>query len=295
MDLARLIFTSRTPLAKETRDIENHYHLARIAKSTQQALDFQALSLCLQAKHASELDRLNWTGHQDVARSLDGLGSKLDNLASLSVDIRHSIQEMSSVLHEDLVSLADLILQQQESIERVFVRLGKPYETSAREIRAEADKWLQRGMTREGSDRTDNWNDALRLFKCCTENPIGSQDYFVHFQIGWLKWKLIGSEGEAEASFDRARRLSQDEDVEWNRRCLRHLAYMRYLRADFDGAYDSAYQSLVLERDPLTLFDAARYAARLGRTSTALSLLEEAVRVMPSLMVKMLDEEDFLE
>jgi len=195
-----------------------------------------------------------------------------------------------------LESIVPILMNQQQELSKTVYILTRPYETQTRELRQNADKWLDAGMrsTENPVDRREYWSDALRLYLLVIDNPIGAQDYQVWFNLGWLHWKFQTDLNEARSAFDRARRLAKVEDGVHHRMAIRHLAYIQYLQGDYTTAFQTIQISIALSREFDDLYDAAKYAARVGDVANARSLLEECIRLRPSTTITAFSDDDFL-
>lgn len=252
------------------RGIESHYHLQSIAHSAGQLVRYQAASLQVQASRMRQA-----AAHYQITETLlSDIESGVEQIITSTQDTHREVAVLHASLREGLTNIANQMLDQQRTLDVISEALLKPYETKAMELRREANKWLKSGMGRTGRDRGEDFNDAMRLLRTTVDNPIGNQDYVVWFQIGWLQWKHENSPGEAAESFYRASRLSSSDANLYHVESLRHLAYMKYLQKDMQGAYETVQALRPLDPSHLTLYDAARYASRTGRS-------EEALKPMP--------------
>lgn len=76
---------------------------------------------------------------------------------------------------------------------------------------------------------------------------------------------------------------------------LWHLANMQDLHGRPAEAYDTVHKALrVTPNDHKTMYDAARYAAKTGRESEALQLLDKCIDLQPQTIITMFSEEDFV-
>ena len=144
-----------------------------------------------------------------------------------------------------------------------------------------------------GRERDDDFEDASHLLQEVIKNPIGNQDYVAWFQTGWLQWKHFRNLPEAERAFHRAVRLSAPEANDYYRLSIRHLAHMQYLQGRHEDAYQTIQRAIKAATDHDAPFDAARYAARTGRTAEAVALLDQCIDLVPATIITMFAEEDF--
>jgi tetratricopeptide (TPR) repeat protein len=294
------------------RQIEQEYHVEMIAENTSQLVRYQAATLRLQAdaaatnlramgELAARQDQTNsYLGGmaQDLntmVRGIDRLNTGMDDLNVTAEATLSSINDMSAMLGESLKLISHQIMQQQQVLEAIAEMLRRPYETRALELRREADRWLTNGMRHTGRDRDEDWKDAMRLLRTTTENPIGMQDYVAWFQIGWLLWKHTKNVPEAEEAFYRAQRLSVANADLYHEKSVRHLAYMQYLQSKYDEAYESIQKAIKVSGSHDTLFDAARYAAKVGRSKESSEFLSRCIDLQPTTIITMFAEEDFQE
>ena len=299
-------------LPERVREIDQNYHVESIAQNTGQIRDLQVEILRSQAAVvatdmrgfsalASRLDHGNATLeaiqrstelhgdatleaiHRSAEFLSDTLQGGLDNLSD-------SLAAVSATLN----TIAGEILQQRDILEQIAEQLRRPYEAQVLELRSEAHRCLTRGMRNVGRDRDEDWKDALRLLHATTENPIGMQDYVAWFQLGWLRWKHENNVQSAEEAFYRAQRLSAQAGDLYHVKSLRHLAHMRYLLGDKEGAWQAIEKALaVCGDDHNTLYDAARYAAATTRYDRAGDLLSSCIDLRPTTLVTMFGEQDW--
>ena len=208
-------------------------------------------------------------------------------------EIEGSVRAGFQVVEDLLDRIVQRLTEHSQQLAEIGEILRRPYETQARELREQAQKWLQAGLNTTGDDRRDNWSDALSLFETILQNPVGKQDYVVWFQIGYLRWQHLKDVASAEAALNTARRLSAPQPDLYHLKSLRHLAYMQYLQGNFEKAYDSIGPAVAFSRDHETLYDSARYAAKTNRRAEALQRLDECINLEPPTIDLMFAEEDF--
>jgi tetratricopeptide (TPR) repeat protein len=224
---------------------------------------------------------------------MDQLNYGVDALNQTASDTLDAMYSLESTISNCFERVSEQMLRQQETLEEIAQLLRVPYEVKAKELRAEADKWLTQGMKNTGRDREEDWKDAMRLLQVCVENPIGMQDYVAWFQIGWLRWKRDKNISEAEEAFYRAQRLSASKADLYHVKSLRHYAYMLYLQDKHQEAYSVIQKAVAISNEHDTIFDAARYAAKTGRGEEALAHLERCILERPTTIVTMFAEADF--
>ena len=261
--------------ADHLRAINHEYQVGVIARSSQEIADYQRASLELQC----ETDKANARAQEEANR----------NLRAIKKGIR--------AIERSLQSVSDQLFEQQQTLESIADILQRPYEVKALELRREADKWLTSGMNNTGRERDEDWKDATRLLQAATNNPVGMQDYVAWFQIGWLQWKHEQDIAQAEQSFYRAMRLSASNKDLYHIKSVRHLAYMQYFQNKFQDAYLTIKKAPVAGLDPVTLhdtmYDAARYSAKIGNDKEAMGLLSKCIDLRPTTIITMYSEVDF--
>jgi len=300
--LVRCFLEPNTPLFRFYREIDNHYHLARVAQGADDLVGFQAASLRLQAAHAAAtlqgfsavVDRQQLTNDLlgDLSAGLSYLTAGVDQLNDTALETLQAVENLSHEVRSGFQLLADHTLQVQKALREVAEILRRPYETKARELREEADRWLKIGMTRTGRDRQEDFNDAMRLLRIAVDNPVGMQDYSAWMDIGWLLWKHETKLAEAEEAFYRTTRLAEPNNPHYHLEGLRHLAYMHYLQGKHEEAYSTICKAAELSKDHDTFFDLARYAAVSGRRELAVRYVEQCIGVRPTTIVGMFAEQD---
>ena len=259
----------------QIRAINHEYQVGLIATSSQQMADYQRASLALQ----SEAAEANARAQEEANRNL------------------RAIREGVYAIEKNLEVISEQLFEQQQTLESIADILQRPYEVKALELRREADKWLTSGMNNTGRERDEDWKDATRLLQAATDNPVGMQDYVAWFQIGWLQWKHEQDIAQAEQSFYRAMRLSASNKDLYHIKSVRHLAYMQYLQNNFQDAYLTIKKAPVAGLDQVTLhdtmYDAARYSAKIGNDKEALGLLSKCIDLRPITIITMYSEVDF--
>ncbi len=288
------------------RSIDNHYHLAMVAESSRQIVEYQAHSLRLQHEAAKSNHRgmAELAGRQDgtnrllssLLDSMDAFNNSLNALNATAEDTLDAIYAQTEVLQAGFGEMAQLMMQQQEVLKRIAYVLSHPYETRALELLHEADSALKTGMKSSGRDQIAEYADSMRLLKEVLNNPIGSRNYVAWFQVGWLTWNNESDFVRAEEAFYQAARLSTATADLYHTNSLRHMAYMQYKQGNHKDAYNSIHKAMrVLPEDYDIQYDAARYAAKTGREAEALELLGNCIDQRPQTIVTMFSEEDFLQ
>lgn len=283
------------------RRIDFEYHVQTIASNSQEILGIQQQAFKLQlGQSVVALQQLDQQRQTNTA--LHAIGAELSNISSGISALHAESQQTRAAIESVALSLdgiSDQLYRQQQELGTIAEILREPYETKAKELRDQADKWLSVGMKRSGRDRSEDFKDAMQLLEATIANPIGKQDYVAWFQIGWLFWRDGGRLAEAEEAFYRSQRLSEPEGDEWFIKAVRHLAHMQYLQGKYGDAVatiekaTSLKESLPPAANPEAAFEAARYYARTGDSRMMLVELEWAVRHSPALILTMYAEDDF--
>ena len=270
----------------------------RLRENTSQAHEYtNTLLSTLGGSMSEHFDDMS----QGVAAIVEGLESIEECLGSaingLAEDLSDRLETISGQLSGISMSLSDLTKIQWEArtaLMTISQSLSTPYETSSRELRRQASRWIELGNRRtDEAKRMEDWKDALRLLEAATDNPIGRQDYAAWNDIGWLRWKYQSDLELAKQAFIRAERLSAASLDEFHPRILENLARMYYLQGDYCGAFKVIRENLSDRRTAHLLYDAARYAALNSETEQALGWLEQSIGLNPMLYVAMLSEPDF--
>jgi len=289
----------------ESRQIDIDYHVAMLATNSREVVKINSQLFKVQAAQAAitlkGFESL-YLQNKETNKSLDNVNRGLEkinlNLANIGESINRietSIEQISLEIENGFRVVASILIEQRELLKTIARQLGSPYEQKVLELRNEADLWLLAGMNEIGRERDENFDDALRLFECCLENPIGMQDYVVWFQIGWLNWKHKKDLKSSENAFYRSQRLSKINKDIYHLKSLRHLAIIQYLQNKFEEAYQSIIIAVSLfPNDHDTLFDAARYAAKTGREEESLKYLSKCIDQCASTSITMFAEKDFI-
>jgi len=289
----------------ESRQIDIDYHVAMLATNSREVVKINSQLFKVQAAQAAitlkGFESL-YLQNKETNKSLDNVNRGLEkinlNLANIGESINRietSIEQISLEIENGFRVVASILIEQRELLKTIARQLGSPYEQKVLELRNEADRWLLAGMNEIGRERDENFDDALRLFECCLENPIGMQDYVVWFQIGWLNWKHKKDLKSSENAFYRSQRLSKINKDIYHLKSLRHLAIIQYLQNKFEEAYQSIIIAVSLfPNDHDTLFDAARYAAKTGREEESLEYLSKCIDQCASTSITMFAEKDFI-
>ena len=283
------------------RGIEREYELETVAEHPRQLIQFQAVSLRVLSGHASRtLTHLAaLTGVATTSGDVRAIVSGVDTLgldAAVNGIANDTDDEggMQTVLVDLFERVAKQYFKEQRILRQIAGNLRDVYEAPFLGMRNEAEKWLVSGMKRGGRDRDEDFNDALRLLRASIDSPFGNGDYVAWFQLGWLLWQHEHNVVEAEDAFYKAQRLSSNTGDLFYVKSLRHLAYMQYLRGNFNGAYEALHTALDISPDHEPRLEAARYAALLGGNAEAIRLLELCIRERPTTIIAMFAEGDFL-
>lgn len=305
------------PTTLSLRDIDDCYRVRTVTDRAQQLIELQKQSLRTQLAVAAtniqafgEIaerqeqanDHLSSLADQvhAVSRELEYLNEGIDDLNATSEatlaaveEQTHEIRVQTRVLRHGFATLADLLLKEHETVKQIAQSLRRPYEAQAAELRDEARKWLAVGMRKPEPNAQDDFADALRLYREVVKNPIGNQDYVAWFDIGWLLWRHEKNLPEAELAFRRAERLSEPAQDAFHRLAVRHVAHMQYEQSRYEDAWQSVQKVLRGVSNHDAPFDAARYAARTGRTDDLVILLDACISRVPTVFGTMFAETDF--
>ena len=297
-------FPVMTPEQQLARRIDDHYHLGMIAKDSRTISDYSARALRIQ--HEAAIANLRAIGEvakrQDQTNELLGQTNSLlsclvggmERLNETAERLHDAVQYQTSVLQDGFDQIAKGMLKQQTVLEQISATLSHRYESEALELLGHADRALKKGMQSTGRDQKEEYADARTLLERVIANPIGARNYVAWFQLGWLAWKDKKDYAAAEEAFYQASRLSSTSGDLYHANGLRHLAYMHYWRKNYDDAHSTIYKALTANpSDHDTRYDAARYAAKLGKESEVVSLLGSCIDQQPQTIVAMFSEEDF--
>lgn len=206
--IERVFFDTAIPIPENIREINRDYHIEMIAEDVPQLIKYHSALIRSQAAMAGVsvratdtlaqryneanshldniskdtsamvrgIDRLN-PGVDRLNIGVDRLNTGVERLNQTAEGILNAIGDLSDVVSEDLHRISEQILEGQKTLQSIEEMLSHPYEKSAAELRDEAGVWLRSGMKNTGCDRTEDWDDAMRLLRTTTENPIGMQDY----------------------------------------------------------------------------------------------------------------------
>ena len=289
--LMHLLLDSRaedTREARRLREIENHYHLERVATDVQAVTEFHVQAANQQAEQVEKTLETFGSVEQGIAELSAILGCGLEGL-------QNQIALQTEAIESGLAQVTEELVRQNLALDRVVQALRRPYESQSLELRTQADKWADIGRrTTAGPIQSENYVDAMNLYKEVVKNPIGKQDYVAWFEIGWLHWKIEGKYLDAEAAFGRAARLAVERTDPYYLRAVRHQAYMQCRQERWEAAYDTLKDSLPFDKTHSTLFDLARYACKTDRIDEAVQLLDLCIDRNPVVMQVMFAEEDFL-
>jgi tetratricopeptide (TPR) repeat protein len=285
---------------KYLREIETEYHILELAQDARELKNYQYDLLHQQIEHDQARQDQGQQALQQaraIHEALERISGGLDAIIEVSAEQLEVARETNQTLRAinlHIQRAANLLADQQRTLERIEHLLANPYEAKALELRREASKWLTHGARRPpGRERDADWDDATKLFDATTENAIGNQDYVVWFKKGWLAWKHAKDLPRAEASFFRAQRLSSFAGDAYHVLSLRHMAHMQYEQDNHEGAWETIQRALTLDQAYNTLYDGSRYAASLGKRDEAYELLSRAIDAHAPLFLTMETEPDF--
>lgn len=294
------------------RAINNEYHLELSAKNTadikagqaeQMKIQLQAAAANLRAmgvinNSLSNLETNMVGGFEAIigeARYMSGQLEEIEEALSKGFEgLDDTLHAGFTAVVGEISRVVNALETLQKSLNEIADTLSHPYETEVRELLAEGRCWLKQGELTEGREQGDNRRDALRLFEEVIANKKGATNFVAWFNAGYLHWKISGDFSKAEEYFYHAQRLSAQMRNPWHTKSLRFQAEMQYLQAKHEDAWASAKKALTVQREYGTLYDAARYAAKTGRSNEVEMLLDECIEMRPTTIVTMFSEEDFL-
>lgn len=302
--LAKLVLGDLVP--ERIRELELEHHVEMIANDSRQIAHYQASLLRLQSESAAL--NLRAMGHlagqqeltnsylQDITGGINRLNNTLqDGFDDVNANLQEGFNAVTGVLQEGFQVLADRLLQQHESLLYIAKITRQPYDNQVQNLWEKANNCLDNGRRSTGRDRTTWYNQAVVHIKSILDNPAGREDYIAWFEMGWLNWKHLQELQAAEEAFDNARCFSKPTGSPYFHKSIRHLAYTQYLQGKFGEAHETIKEALQINSDHNTMYDAARYAAKIGNQQLALALLEKCIRLRPETIVVMFSEEDFQE
>ncbi len=304
------------------RAINREYYTELTAKTTTAIAIMQAEQLRMQADSSAETLKLlgemseSQLAANTLLESVDGGIDELVGLTKQMVSYLESIEDslnrgfgqIEGTLREINDTLSEIndtlivgfnrtvmaICEQTQVLSAISHTLSTPYETKARELLREGQRWLEAGAESKGTEKEENWRDALRLFRAVFENDIGRQNYVAWFNAGYLEWNLLNDPATAEKSFSNAQRYSAPARDPWHTKSLRHMAEMQYLQERYTEARDTALKAVGVKREYETLYNLARYHAKLGNRVEMLKLLDECITLRPETVGIIFSEADFL-
>ena len=183
---------------RDLRRIDTEYYIERLSKSHEQSVALEATSLGLQMEMASAQIEAWEQEAERGERTNELLGEIRGSLTELVTGVEEMTSSMKrgfesvnvtlwqgfAVVSKAVEKVVEQLEEQNRTLRIIAETLARPYETKARELREEADRWLTQGMNNTAREQQEDWTDALRLFELTAENPIGNQDYVVWFHLG---------------------------------------------------------------------------------------------------------------
>ncbi|NUQ69533.1 MAG: SUMF1/EgtB/PvdO family nonheme iron enzyme [Chthonomonadales bacterium] len=251
MSGASLIFSPSTPDGAHIRSIESSYQVSLIADNPSHLRHFIVESQVAQyqalAAANTQLAQVNagllgiQSGLSDltgaVQEGFEAVGAALDGISGQIADLGYALEQ-------GFTALAGEMQRQNATMVAIARLLSTKLEGEAREIRNSAHAAVKEGCSPEAFDQESSLREALRLFRITVEHPMGVRDYVAWYNIGWLLWKLDSDLPAAEQAFATAVRQSMDKKDAYHVMAARHLAYMRYLQKNTEGAYQGARLAL---------------------------------------------------
>ncbi len=270
----------------------------------------------VQTRMQAQVAAANLRAMGEIDRSINNLHSGLNEgfeamvnearymsgqLENIDETLAKGFNKLDSTLYAGFSIVADEISRVvsglatiQVTLNEIATTLSAPYETEVQELLHEGDRWLKQGELCEGREQADNRRDALRLFEEVIANKKGATNFVAWFNAGYLHWKLNNNVSKAEDCFYQAQRLTAPLRNLWHTKSLRFQAEMQYLSDRHDDAWGTAKKALAISREYETIYNAARFAAKIGLKQDVTSLLDECIELRPTTIVTMFSEEDFL-
>ncbi len=197
-----------------------------------------------------------------------------------------------AVLERAFAEVAAVVAARQRAFADAAAAVRRAGSPQRRELRDDAQKWLEQGLHDAGGEQQEDWDTALGLLETLTGDPAGGADHVAWFQLGYLRWQHRQDVAAAAQAFARAQEIGAARKDAYFVAAARHLAHMHHRRGDDGAALAAITPALVLGDDHDTLFDAARYAARTGRDDLCRELLGKCVDARPATVVAMFAEPD---
>jgi len=298
------------------REIDNHFHLQLISDNTEQIIEYQERAFRHDREEAiqnlralaavgTEQDRANIRleeiAHRiayqtDVIREgFEEVSDELRQLNAAMEDLVDAVNEQTRIIHAGFEKISGELAAQRQILSEIRELIRNPDDTGSSEWLREAIFATKKGGRNLGRDRKAHFDDAMRLLSDVVNNSIGSRNCVAWFYMGWLFWKEKANFPQAAEAFFHAARLSDREHQCWYVPSLRHLAELQYLQGQFFHDAHTTIQKAIIAapEDFLILFDAARYAAKIGKDDEAVQLLERVIYLRPETITTMFREVDF--
>jgi len=294
--LHRLIWETGTPELTRLRNIETRYQIGLIAQNVNEISHLQSNALSMQSSYARNTHhQLTELGYSigKFSEAFYELLLDVDSINNGVARISDDIIDLQYILDDWLSKISTQLDQQQKSLDDIAATLHHPNEQKYLELLQQAYYQLSTGMKQGGVRRNQWFEDAFDTLQTILDNPIGKSCYIAWFQVGWLYWKLKNNYVDAESAFRRAARLSEPSDPVYSNLSFRHIAYMCYLQNHFSDAWDAISDALNQRSDAETLFDAARYCAKLGNANQSINYIEQSIIIEPVKIISMKYEPDF--
>ena len=191
-------------------------------------------------------------------------------------------------------SEVERICADAHALEATFESLCANYDPMLKEIATLGRAALKNSVLYSGRERTDELNDALRLLRSLLQHPIGSRNYAVWFECGWVQWNLGHALPEVEESFYQATRLSGGASDLYHLQALRHLAFVQAGQSKWLDASETIQRILssAQESEPAIGIEAARYSLQSAQGLRAQQLIEQALDQNPELAFTVFSDPD---
>lgn len=259
-----------------------------------------------------------------LSASIDtGISNLVEETGRLIETVRDGFEQLDKTVDagftavvSGLVSVAFAICENQKKLAEISHTLSHRHGTEVKELFDAGEKWLIEGCESDKRKADDPhearnafvyWETALKRFNDVVTNPIGEHHYVAWFNVGWLLWMLKAEQvergtdaqmqtfREAEDAFEKAQIFSAQTRDLWHSKSLRFMAEMQYLQGRYEDAWQTSQRAIQGRREFESLYNAARYASKLGRRGDVAKLLNECIDLRPFTIEDMFFEEDFKE
>ncbi len=297
-----LIFSPDTPAFAHIRSVENWYQIALIADNTSHLRHFMVRSQIAQFEALREANTQLAQTNAGIAGIERGLGDLSSAVQQGFGDLTYAMQrgfdalggqiaDLGYAVEQGFTALAAEMQRQNTVMVEIARLLSTKLEGEAREIRNSALAAVKEGCSPEAFDQEGSLREALQLFRVTVEHPMGVRDYVAWFNIGWLLWKLDADLPAAERAFATSVRQSMEKKDAYHAMAARHLAYVRYLQKNNEGAQQGIRLALqAAEGDPENLATLLLVAAQAGNADEVARTFRKLVAEHPGRLAACLAE-----